>query len=717
MKKQQLLKLEMLQVTDEMYEIAENDVPQKNTWGDRDIYQYGIYFRLQKEENILKVAIFFADQIRAGKKLPAYILFINKEADDFITFEVDKKRWRNSMLCNLDWPNYYYQSGKYISQGDIDILGKELKKEFGDYRDIQLFQRNVRRRNLIRRDKKITDAWDEMMKQVPELPKDWKQWVARNGISQHFMFYEYKRDGAHEGYCSHCRRMVPIKNPKYNKSGHCSKCKHPVTYKSVDKFGRVSTIDVFVYLIQRCKTGILIREFRARSFYKKEDYKNPETLCSEERRTFFDSAWKSNAYYYGNFKQREYRWIRVNAPNINNLWYSEWYKGQVYRRTLPSLMKKAFSHTGLVEMIRWKKKIDPEHYILAFIKRPILEQIVKAGLYELADDLLKDQFALKENLESKLTKALEIDHNRLQRMRRLHGGYQHLKWLQYEKAHGMNIADDDVNWFVNNELQAEDFKFIEHRMSPRQIKNYLIRQQKQNGDSIKSILRTWEDYLSMAQRTNMNVNDAIIYRTSCLYQRHNELVEIIEKMDAAIKSQEILAKYPGIDKIILEVKEKYEYKDKEYAVVAPEKVNDILYEGSVLHHCVDKGENYFDRILKKETFILFLRKSEEIDKPYYTLEIEPGGTIRQIRTEYNRQNDDIKRAERFLQEWQRVIQSRMTDEDWELADRSKKLRIQELKEMRENKVVIHGGLFSGRLLADLLEEDLREHGDILENVA
>lgn len=136
-----------------------------------------------------------------------------------------------------------------------------------------------------------------------------------------------------------------------------------------------------------------------------------------------------------------------------------------------------------------------------------------------------------------------------------------------------------------------------------------------------------------------------------------------------------------------------------------------------MHHCVDKGENYFDRILKKETFILFLRKSEEIDKPYYTLEIEPGGTIRQIRTEYNRQNDDIKRAERFLQEWQRVIQRRMTDEDWELADRSKKLRIQELKEMRENKVVIHGGLFSGRLLADLLEEDLREHGDILENVA
>lgn len=109
--------------------------------------------------------------------------------------------------------------------------------------------------------------------------------------------------------------------------------------------------------------------------------------------------------------------------------YSTWFDRRSDLKTaeFPGLMKKAFSHTGLVEMIRWKKKIDPEHYILAFIKRPILEQIVKAGLYELADDLLKDQFALKENLESKLTKALEIDRNRLQRMRRLHGGYQHLK--------------------------------------------------------------------------------------------------------------------------------------------------------------------------------------------------------------------------------------------------------------------------------------------------
>ena len=59
----------------------------------------------------------------------------------------------------------------------------------------------------------------------------------------------------------------------------------------------------------------------------------------------------------------------------------------------------------------------------------------------------------------------------------------------------------------------------------------------------------------------------------------------------------------------------------------------------------------------------------------------------------------------------------MTEEDWDLADRSKKIRVKELKEMRENKVIVHGGLFGGKLLADLLEEDMMERNEVMDNVA
>ncbi len=715
MKKKQLLELEIPKLTDEMLAIAEKDIPKKNQspWSNWVTYQYGIYFRLQVEKNILKASIFFVDQIRAGRKLPAYLLFIDKEADEFITFDMRSNRWRDSMLCNLDWPDYY-RSNRYISGQDSEIMKNYLGEGTGEYYDLQKYQYAVRKRQLIRRDKKETDAWDKMMEQVPELPKDWEHWVAKTGISQHFMFYEYKRGGAKEGYCSHCRKMVPIKNPRYGKTGYCSRCRHPVTYKSIGKFGRLQTACEDVYLIQRCEFGIVVRQFVARSIYRKSGYKTPQISCYEVRRTFFDSKWRGKAFYYGYYKQREYRWIRGGVYAGTNY---NWYKGEVYRRTLPDLEKKELRHRGLVKMIRWKKVMDPESFLASLSKKPILEQIVKAELFVLADELLEGKGSLENYSSGKLSKVLKIDRNRLQRLRKVEGGVRYLKWLQYEKKYEKNIADKEIIWFVKNNFTAEQFEFILDRMSPLQIKNYLLKQQRLSGESLSSILRTWKDYLSMATRANMDVNDAIIYRASRLNQRHQEMVQLIEEMNAAMKAKEILAAYEGIDQVLLEEKEKYDYQEGGYSIIAPGKVEDILHEGNALHHCVDKGEHYFERIAKRESFILFLRKTENIETPYYTLEVEPGGTIRQKRTKYNRQLDDIEQAESFLRRWQKVIRKRMTEDDWNLADQSKKIRIKELKEMRENKVIVHGGLFGGKLLADLLEEDLMEQNEVMDNAA
>ena len=49
--------------------------------------------------------------------------------------------------------------------------------------------------------------------------------------------------------------------------------------------------------------------------------------------------------------------------------------------------------------------------------------------------------------------------------------------------------------------------------------------------------------------------------------------------------------------------------------------------------------------------------------PYYTLEIEPDGTVRQKRTKFDRQEPDIKDAKKFLAEWQRVVAKRLTRGD------------------------------------------------------
>ena len=113
-------------------------------------------------------------------------------------------------------------------------------------------------------------------------------------------------------------------------------------------------------------------------------------------------------------------------------------------------------------------------------------------------------------------------------------------------------------------------------------------------------------------------------------------------------------------------------------------------------------------IVSKESYILFLREKENPKVPFYTLEVEPDGTIRQKRAEFNRQNKDIDKVTSFLTLWQKEIQKRLTKKDRKSTEESRKLRQQNYQEIRDKHVVVHGGTFAGELLADLLEKDLMD---------
>lgn len=71
--------------------------------------------------------------------------------------------------------------------------------------------------------------------------------------------------------------------------------------------------------------------------------------------------------------------------------------------------------------------------------------------------------------------------------------------------------------------------------------------------------------------------------------------------------------------------EKYEYEDDKYVIKYPTVPSDILYEGFCLKHCV---KEFLGRLGANTTTILFIRKRENPDKPFYTLEVR-GDIIRQ----------------------------------------------------------------------------------------
>ena len=83
---------------------------------------------------------------------------------------------------------------------------------------------------------------------------------------------------------------------------------------------------------------------------------------------------------------------------------------------------------------------------------------------------------------------------------------------------------------------------------------------------------------------------------------------------------------------------------------------------------------------------MLLRKKSEIDKPFYTLEVEPDGTIRQARTYFNRQEKDFELIKPFLHKWQKQLRKKLDSQDYELAVKSRRERKMELSELRRKKV-------------------------------
>lgn len=707
-----------------MMKMATDHPPQKEVcpswWGGQDrvqeTYEYALYLRCQVLNGILKVAVFLPDRMRLGGNLPAYELFINKERGDFLTYDRNRDKWLTAKLDLLAWPDYVRPSSKtWINPQGFSTIKSYLGIEHGGYTGLLEYQIKIRADELKRRHKRETDPWDLDLAQTPELPKDWEHWVRKVGIPEAYIFYRYVKKGADSGYCTYCEKQVPIRNPRHNKQGRCPCCRRRIMFKSIGKAGTVDTEDRYMYLIQRCEDGFMIREFIGSGRYRKEQYQNPEYSHREIRRAIYDrNGHALRAYYWGDYKHSEMRWIATSlcSPSYGGYGWSD-YAGRVYGRTLPDLKKKELQRTGLVETIQGIGVIDLERYLAVLREVPQMEQLAKAGFHQLAYECIFDYRSFQKYFHKhdtgNLAKMLGTDAQGLKRLRENQGGRQFLNWLRYEKSTGKILPDTVIAWYCSQNISKDDLKFIRDRMSMIQIHNYMRRQMRESGMSSKEMLTTWADYLSMAQRFGMDTQDAIIYRARKLRQRHDELVARCNQKELCLRAGEVLKEYPHIEQIYDSIKSTYAFGDKDYTVIVPSCIEDIMLEGEHLHHCLGGSERYWERIERRESYVLFLRRTSDVKKSYYTLEIEPDGTVRQKRTMYDRQEADIEEAKKFLQKWQKEIAKRLTDEERELAKVSRVLRAEEFTQLRNDQVIIHTGHLAGHLLVDVLMADLMEN--------
>lgn len=166
---------------------------------------------------------------------------------------------------------------------------------------------------------------------------------------------------------------------------------------------------------------------------------------------------------------------------------------------------------------------------------------------------------------------------------------------------------------------------------------YLFREVRMNQGiaSASTGANLLRDYIRMSTRLGMEFEK---YPKS-LKKEHDIMQMNYKVQENDIKKKEFA------DVVEEEDYKKFEYKRKLLSIVTPKEMDDLIREGSELSHCV---ASYVSDIVSKRCMIFFLRQTDDIEKPYATVEVR-GENVRQARGYANRRLSQDERD--FLTEW------------------------------------------------------------------
>jgi DNA-directed RNA polymerase subunit RPC12/RpoP len=682
---------------------------------------YRNLFRVQSLQSgsgrIIKAAVFSAEMLKDGIRTPRYEIFINEDGGEWITRELDdagqETRWLTAMVGNLDQLIYsiYWRSKRVYLNRDakrtFDRLPLTLDTGQTGVKRLIAWQEEQREKERLRKEEKEQEPWDEDMALVPEIMPGFLEWMRKDATEEHFIFYRYRKDGATKGYCSRCRKDVPINGPKHNKDTECPSCGAKAKFKVDSKIQTLKTKPYDAEVIQRIEGGIVVRRYQQRQRYINGYYWKPKIDTEERSRYMFFEDGEFRKYDWDFYKNKKFRWVPSDSMWSMSTYYAKDFP--LYRRNLaqvsrsPILQKSAMRIWGEIPL-------PPADYLYFEMKHPMVEMLAKIGMFKLARQRMRGRYYPEVNTnenETELAKILLIDNARLKRLREMDGGVYHLRWMQVEKRANTIWSDDMIREFADNEIVESDLYFLEAPFSYLKAYNYIKKQMQQSGEQMRQTVSTWRDYICMADRMKMDTKNPQIERPKDLKAAHDKLVRMEKEGTAKQEAEKIEKDWPKVNKQLKKL-ERFEFEKDGYCIKAPKNVYDIVMEGEILSHCVHRCDYYFERITNDESYLFFLRKADNPDAPWYTLEVEPSGNIRQKRTTGDNQNPDFEEAVPFLKAWQQYFKKQLTKKEKELGKKSDELRRENYKKLREDGKAVWHGKLAGQLLADVLEKDFME---------
>lgn len=529
---------------------------------------------------------------------------------------------------------YYYCSGEYEWVSEED---KQRALDFLDTWSMNSYEESINQRKRETAIQRKMERIDKEMGRVPCVPDEAEKWVEEKIFPGHFLYMK-KTDKRITYNCTACGASGWRKTSwKHGEMTICPKCGAQV---KVNSRRQETCKKASVIILQAYDDQWVERQFKATCRWgegKKEIRLLEQCRATMPRGETWGKVWYGTIDEADEFEQEYWDKNPLNRRFVSSYLY-------------PGNLKEVLPYgnlqqSGLMEIANSHIKINVNKYITTFHLRPWVEYLVKAGLTNMVADIMEEYGwwgnPSSINTDGKnLREALNMDGNRVSRIKQINGGIQVLEWLQYEEKTGIKISRESLEFLQKKKVSMEYCREILQEVgSVNRMVNYMKKQR----IAPNNLAHIWRDYLNMARSEGLNTEDDIVRLPKDLKARHDQLVEVINARADAKRKEEELRKYKKLDDQIREhlpeVK-RYFWEDDTYMIIPAGKCGELVEEGRTLHHCVASSDIYMNRMAAGTSWILFLRKKEALQKPYYTIEIDmKDDRILQYYSEFDRQPD------------------------------------------------------------------------------
>ena len=627
MQKKELLKLPMMKVTEEMRKATE-ETRAYSYWRNPNIIgpKYQKYYRAKKTGGVLEIAIFTWGRIVAGEDEPTYRVFLHDGKYD--TWETEAEKWRTANIEHL-WDFREKSEEEKAAYGThwykehdrkliVDFTGSEKQDIHSAVLEWQQYKKH----------RGETEVIDAAMSLIPDIPKDFEKWAFTDAVPQ-YMYYEY---GKRIGLCTCCGKHHELKEqPKYGKEGICPGCKRKVQYRTYKKKGRIHDWE-YAALIQKIPGGYVLRFFVLNQWI--EQGTRSYGGMSEKIRITYNEQWNRQAIYsYHRYKMtNKIRWC-------NGYEYLSVYGGRkeeercrLYPRNLRKILKGSkLEYSGMPEFAHTGIKFYQQDFIDKAKEYAGIEKLIKARFYNLTNTCISYGNRAPISLHQK----------RVKKVLGLTGEYYNMirdkdpTWREYEVTEQCQDVGIRATWEQIQKMSqyARNFAIYMRHSTPHKMLKYIEGLKSEGPCAMRNQeVNDYHDYLQLAAGLGYNLDDDWILYPKNLKERHDQLTEEQNERKVELEKESDDKKDRKLKRTIKRKGwTRYEMETEELLIRLPECAHEIRKEGNAQHHCV---ATYMDRMVAGETCILFIRKEEEPDKSYYTVEVRNDEVI-QVRGKYN----------------------------------------------------------------------------------